>query len=338
MVQIDSAKRWRLHIRDGSIVQTPSVIETFPTNGVHRMEKVPATNYSCFPVSRRDRQWGLYITTAGHSHISAHSEYPPKHHPGAYQFSWEIGRTLDEYQLVYISRGSGVLEIESRKRWPIEAGDLFLLFPGVWHRYRPNSATGWNEHWVGFDGRIARSAIMKHFYSDKSPVLRVKSDEIISGKFAELMQIVSQRPPALQQIMAGLLFEILATVYSDQQGGLGDTHRGSDAVRQAMRWMIGNHNGHMDMRDLADRLHLSYSYFRRTFKQQTGMSPHQYWMELKIARARTLLNDPTLSIKEVAFRAGFDSQQYFSRLLKERLGYSPGEFRARRQKNRKHRT
>jgi AraC-like DNA-binding protein len=92
------------------------------------------------------------------------------------------------------------------------------------------------------------------------------------------MQIVSQRPPALQQIMAGIVFEILATVYSDQQGGLGDTHRGSDAVRQAMRWMIGNHNGNLDMRDLADRLHLSYSYFCRTFKQQTGMSHHQYWM------------------------------------------------------------
>jgi AraC-like DNA-binding protein len=75
---------------------------------------------------------------------------------------------------------------------------------------------------------------------------------------------------------------------------------------------------------------LSYSYFRRIFKQQTGLGPHQYWVDLKIARARTLLSDPALSVKEVAFRAGFDSQQYFCRLFKDKLRCTPGDFRARR--------
>jgi AraC-like DNA-binding protein len=303
---------------------------------VNVVKKAIATQYAFFPVSRRDRQWGLYITSAGHAHIPPDSEYPPKDHPGANQVDSKRGRSLDEYQLVYISGGSGTLEMPARKRWSIEAGDLFLLFPGVWHQYCPHSNTGWNEHWVRFDGRIVRSAV-KHFYSDKAPVLRVKSEDEMSLKFAELMKVVSQRRPALQQIMAGIIFEILGTVYSDQQGGISNMQRGSEAVRTAMEWMIENRDGHLDMRDIAKRLRLSYSYFRRTFKQQTGMSPHQYWMDLKIARARTLLNDPTLSVKEVAFRAGFDSQQYFCRCLKEKLGYTPGEFRTRRQTSRKRR-
>jgi AraC-like DNA-binding protein len=294
------------------------------------MKTSSTTQYSCFPVSRRDRQWGLYVTTVGHSRIPRGSEYPPKDHPGACQLDRQRGRSLEEYQLVYISHGSGTLEMPHGKQWSVEAGDLFLLVPGAWHRYWPHSDTGWNEHWVGFDGRIVRSAIMKQFLSDKAPVLRVRNEDEMSLKFAELWNIVTDRRPALQQIMAGIVFEMLGTVYSDQQGGISSMQRGSEAVRKAIQWMIENRNGHLEMRDLARRLRLSYSYFRRTFKQQTGMSPHQYWMDLKLSRARTLLNDPSLSIKEVAFRAGFDSQQYFSRLLKEKLGCTPGEFRARR--------
>ena len=124
------------------------------------MKTSSTTQYSCFPVSRRDRQWGLYVTTVGHSRIPRGSEYPPKDHPGAGQLDHQRGRSLDEYQLVYISHGSGTLEMPQGKQWSIEAGDLFLLVPGAWHRYWPHSETGWNEQWVGFDGRIVRSAIM----------------------------------------------------------------------------------------------------------------------------------------------------------------------------------
>ena len=130
--------------------------------------------------------------------------------------------------------------------------------------------------------------------------------------------------------MAGITFEILGRVYSDQQGGFDELQRGYEAVREALRLMNEGINGHLDMRGVAKRLHLSYSYFRRIFKQQTGLSPHQYWMDLKIARARTLLSDLALSVKEVAFRTGFDSQQYFCRLFKDKLGCTPSDFRARR--------
>ncbi|HZZ26892.1 MAG TPA: AraC family ligand binding domain-containing protein [Pirellulales bacterium] len=215
------------------------------------MKPTLATQYSYFPVSGRDRRWGLFVTTAGESHIPPGSEYPPQGHPGTYQFEWKHGRSLEEYQLVYISRGSGTLESPARKRWQIEPGDLFLLFPGVWHRYRPHPSTGWDEHWVGFDGRLARTTVMKEFFSVKAPVLRVKNEDHMLRRFAELMEVISQRRPALQQIMAGITFEILGRVFSDQQGGFDELQRGSEAVREALRLMNESVNGHLDMRGIA---------------------------------------------------------------------------------------
>jgi hypothetical protein len=59
------------------------------------------------------------------------------------------------------------------------------------------------------------------------------------------------------------------------------------------------------------------------------MSPHQYQLQLRIGRARTLLSETTLAVKEIAFRSGFESEQYFCRLFKAKTGVSPGAWRRR---------
>jgi transcriptional regulator GlxA family with amidase domain len=79
--------------------------------------------------------------------------------------------------------------------------------------------------------------------------------------------------------------------------------------------------------DLARGLGVSYSWFRRTFAHHTGLSPHQYRLQLKVGRARTLLRETALTVKEVAFRCGFESEQYFCRLFRRKTGLAPGEWR-----------
>src|SRR5262245_165789 len=126
-----------------------------------------------FPVSRPDRDWGLFVTTIGEFRAPPNVSYPPSGHPEGYAFEWRDGRTLDVFTLVYISDGRG--EFESRPRFSatIESGQVMLLFPGVWHRYRPDPELGWREHWIGFDGQIARSWLKHKFFSAKSPVLKI---------------------------------------------------------------------------------------------------------------------------------------------------------------------
>ena len=103
-------------------------------------------------VDASSRGWGMYVTTCGRSLISANgNSYPPVQHPPLYQFDWQHGRILNEYQIVYISEGSGVFETKKQKI-TIQCDDAILLRPGQWHRYRPNPETGWREYWIGFSG------------------------------------------------------------------------------------------------------------------------------------------------------------------------------------------
>jgi hypothetical protein len=123
--------------------------------------------YRYFPISRRDKNWGLYITTAGEARIAPHTLYPPGGHPKGFAFDWQHGRILEGFALVYISSGRGNFESERKFSARIEPGHAFLLFPGVWHRYAPDPESGWHEHWIGYDGETARQWLRHRFISPK---------------------------------------------------------------------------------------------------------------------------------------------------------------------------
>src|SRR5260370_13834478 len=102
----------------------------------------PQTFYRYFPVAQRDRDWGLFLTSVGASHLLAGCSYTPSGHPKGYNFRPPQGRVLDEYQLIYISAGSGWFRSGKSRRTKIEGGSVMLLFPGVWHSYAPSPDRG----------------------------------------------------------------------------------------------------------------------------------------------------------------------------------------------------
>ena len=89
------------------------------------------------PIRQRDMDWGLYVTGAGFTTIAPGEEYPPKEHPSPYYFTWQKGRVLPEFTLSYITDGQGEFESGPTGACEMGAGKVMLMFPGVWHRYRP---------------------------------------------------------------------------------------------------------------------------------------------------------------------------------------------------------
>ena len=79
---------------------------------------------------------------------------------------------------------------------------------------------------------------------------------------------------------------------------------------------------------LARRARLSRFHFIRTFRACTGLTPHQYVRERRLARARHLLSTTTMPVTEVCQAVGFTSLGSFSTLFRRATGQSPVAYRA----------
>jgi transcriptional regulator GlxA family with amidase domain len=73
---------------------------------------------------------------------------------------------------------------------------------------------------------------------------------------------------------------------------------------------------------------LSVSHFNRLFREWSGFTPMEYQRRQRMARARALLGDARLTIKEIAAQCGFDDPYHFSRVFRQLDGLSPSQYRA----------
>ena len=109
------------------------------SNLTEEMEKRLSDQLRYLTISAIDEEWGIVVTTVGYQFIPPKGNYPLSKHPDNYNFKPQTGRILNEYQLVYITKGSGYFSSQSCKMQKINAGTMILLFPGEWHSYYPDS-------------------------------------------------------------------------------------------------------------------------------------------------------------------------------------------------------
>ena len=78
---------------------------------------------------------------------------------------------------------------------------------------------------------------------------------------------------------------------------------------------------------LAHAISMSPSHFAHAFRQTTGMPPHRFVLERRIAHAKSLLHETDLPITEIAHRIGCASHSHFSVLFRRATGHTPRDFR-----------
>lgn len=285
-------------------------------------------NQLCYlTYSANDEAWGTIITTAGFQRISPHAVYPPSQHPKSYNFCPQNGRILNEYQFVYIVKGSGQFVSNHKKKHAVKTGDLLILFPGEWHNYYPDVDSGWDEYWVGFKGAYMDYLMNKHFFSPENPVLELGISCSLVSLYEDLLQTANNEKAGFQIMLAGILQHITSTIYyKNKNQSFADAYI-LEKLAEARRIMKAEIEHPSSPEDIAAQLGLSYSWFRRTFKDYTGVSPAQYQIQLRLIRAKELLSQTSLNITEIAYQLHFENGGQFSTFFKKREGLTPKEYR-----------
>ena len=281
------------------------------------------------PVGPDARAWGVYVPDAGYTLVPPGSPYPPYRHPDDHHFTWEQGRILDAYTFVHITRGGGVFESGPSGLQRVQAGDLFIVFPGVWHRYRPDPQTGWDEYWLEFDGDVARRIMGRTPFDPAQPVLHVGHNERLVQLFLEAVDLLRHEPPEYQALLGALAVQAVARTLSAVRRERFEGRPVEGIVREAKGLLAAQAGRGHPLEGVAAQLNLSYSAFRRLFKSHTGFSPRQFALQVALQRAQDLLARTRLPVGRIAEELGFESIFYFSRLFKRKTGDSPVAFRAR---------
>lgn len=281
--------------------------------------------------SERDELWGITVTTIGYEEIGEHDDYPTRGHADGYYFDINKGRILPEYQLLYIIEGEGVFHSRTVPEARLREGDFFLLFPGEWHSYHPTGPRGWKKYWIGFKGDNMDHRVRAGFLSPSKPIYHVGFSDSVVTLYRQAYDTAIEEAAYSQQLMAGIVNHLIGMMYSLERNielkSRNQNH--VDMVNRACLRIRESLESSLTIQKVAEDLGVSYSNFRKLFKEHTGISPAIYQQDLRLQRAKELLSTTDMSIKEIAYRLNFESPDYFSAKFKIKTGRRPSELRER---------
>ena len=286
------------------------------------------TSFSKYPVINAiDLHWGLAVAAVGHRRMHRVDVYPPRDQPTEYFFDSAKGRVLGEYQLMYITRGSGVFQSRHVAPTTVREGDMILLHPGEWHTYRPNTKTGWDEYWVGFKGPIIDELVRREFFKAAHPVYHIGINEEIVTLYNQILETAQDERAGFQQSLGGMVYHLLSLLqYTIRNQHFGDKEI-LNRINRAKIIMQENIFNPITPEEIAAQLNLSYSWFRRAFKEYTGFSPAKYITVLRLKKAKTMLVSTPKSIKDISLSLNFENVEYFSTFFKKMTGKTPMSYR-----------
>lgn len=313
------------------------------TTGSFDVPMVPAISgqdafFHYLPITETTMSWGMYVTGLGRVTIRPDEKYPPAGHPVLYQFDWARGRTLPEFQLVLLTHGAGEFESEATGNVRLEGSALLFLFPGVWHRYRPDPKVGWEERWIAFNGEMLHRMFEIAQFGPRMSVSKPHDAHGLAARWDEMIASirgkVAPHPAALIFQAMSLVSGVVGRRIADavRTGVMTtdpfDQSRLDDPVVQRALELIWTHSHFpMSVSDIARQLPVTRRTLDRRFVEATGHSVLDEINECRLSRARRLLAETDLPVKTVARLAGFSSTERLRVTFVEREGISPTIYR-----------
>ena len=103
----------------------------------------------------------------------------------------------------------------------------------------------------------------------------------------------------------------------------------NSAVKKAMLYIQENYSKDISLDDVSGQVNISPYYFSKIFKEETGENFIEYLTRVRIDKAKELLVDENVSVKEAGIKSGYSDPNYFSRIFKKQMDMTPSEYKAR---------
>ncbi len=155
---------------------------------------------------------------------------------------------------------------------------------------------------------------------------------VVYGSFPELAASTPLLPT--EKVMAcrdlQMLCDMLAAVFiemSNQIKEQDNSAQSNQTITAVIQIVSQRYMENLSLETIASELNFSVFYLSKLFKRQTGETFTEYLTKYRIEKAKSFLAEGKMSVKEIAFATGYNSQGYFSKIFRKYTGVSPTEYR-----------
>lgn len=213
----------------------------------------------------------------------------------------------DYYLIHYIQSGKGVFYNDSGVH-PVEAGQIFIIYPGQVTTYTADIKEPWSYIWIGFDGRLSEN--LKFL---KKCVITYTADHFT--KLYRAREIKNTR----EEYVAGQLFSIFSELLNKESASPSYEQQVADYIR-------ANYMREIHVEDIAKMVGLDRRYLTRIFKVYEGMSIQEFLIKTRLEHAAKYLREGE-SVTSAASLSGYTDIFHFSKMFKKKYMASPLQYR-----------
>lgn len=238
-------------------------------------------------------------------------------------------------ELSYVLSGTVTYNINN-SIYKLKKGDFLIFNPGVYHEENLSPGEQVSELHLGFDNiyleGLPRNYLLKE---TASPVVRLKKynkefDDIIHQIINEQAKNEPGFDIVLKSLSMRLLVLLLRETYCDDEfeesNSLSfNSSDKSSIVQTIVSYMNERYTEEISLDKMAKTTYLSPVYISKIFKEETGYSPINYLINIRLQKAKQLLEGGSISVKAAAESVGYNDAYYFSKLFKKYYGYPPSK-------------
>ena len=216
-------------------------------------------------------------------------------------------------------RGSVII---NGKEFEVKAGDCYILLPQDTIIHTADKVDPRSGVWCAINGARVERDLVRAGITSQKPFAPAGAFDEICGYVEQMVQMRDDTDPGAELRGTACVYGILGAL-------LRYSEAASDKnlwIQKAISMMETHYHQQLGVTEIANEVGLERSYFSTVFKNQTGLSPHEYLTTLRIKKACTLMENDNLSVAETAASVGIDPQN-FARLFKREIGMTPREYK-----------
>ena len=180
--------------------------------------------------------------------------------------------------------------------------------------------------WIGFGGNLADRLVGGAGFNPDGEVRDVSHARSFRKLFLNAMTDILERGQGNIYSTAARIPSLIASLIEERNPESDDTSH-QELVHRAQSHIAEHAAETVDFASLAELMGVPYRTFRYLFAKETGTSPLQYQLDIRLARAKNLLRSTDMQIAEIARTLGFNSTWYFAHFFQQRIHMSAAAYR-----------